>query len=71
MKKPADHPQKSDFPKTSAPALRALNNAGYYRLEELTQVTARELLALHGMGPKALRILREALHAKGWTFADE
>lgn len=71
MKKPADHPQESDFPKTSAPALSALNSAGYYRLEQLTQATEREILALHGMGPKALRILREALHEKGWTFADE
>lgn len=71
MKKPADHAQASDFPRTSAPALRALNSAGYDRLEQLTQATEREILALHGMGPKALRILREALHEKGWAFADE
>jgi DNA-directed RNA polymerase alpha subunit len=64
-----DNEIESDFPKTSAPAQRALNNAGYYRLEQLTEVTEKELLKLHGMGPKALRILREALEAKGLSFA--
>ena len=62
--------QSSDFPKTSAPAQRALNAAGYYRLEQLTQVSEAELLRLHGMGPKAIGILRQALHAKGLAFAE-
>jgi DNA-directed RNA polymerase alpha subunit len=61
---------ESDFPKTSAPAQRALNNAGYYRLEQLTEVTEEELSKLHGMGPKALRILREALEARGLSFRE-
>jgi hypothetical protein len=59
----------SDFPKTSAPALRALNGAGYTRLEQLTRVSEAELLKLHGMGPKALNILRAALEARGLSFA--
>jgi len=37
----------------------------------LTQVRAAELLKLHGVGPKAIRILRETLAAKGLAFADE
>lgn len=61
---------QTDFPKTSAPALSALNHAGYYHLEQLTQVTEREIAALHGMGPKALGILREALRERGWSFAE-
>lgn len=65
-----DHPQ-TDFPKISNPALRALNAAGYTRLEQLTLVSEAELLRLHGMGPKAIRILREALSAQGLSFADE
>jgi predicted Fe-Mo cluster-binding NifX family protein len=74
-KKPADDSPKndvpkSDLPKTSAPAQRALEGAGYTRLEQLTSVTEAELLALHGMGPKALGILREALAARGLKFAD-
>lgn len=61
-----------DFPpKLGQPALRALHNAGYRRLAQLTQVSARELGQLHGMGPKGIRQLREALAAKGLAFADE
>jgi effector-binding domain-containing protein len=61
----------SDFPKIGKPALRALVYAGYSRLEQLTQVSEKELLALHGMGPKAVRLLHEALAVKGWSFAEE
>lgn len=61
----------SDFPKIGAPAQRALAGAGCYRLAQLPQVSAKELLQLHGMGPKAIRILREALAAQGLAFAGE
>ncbi len=63
-----NHPDNNDFPKISAPAVRALEAAGYTSLKQLTKVTEAELAQLHGMGPKALRILRETLHAKGWSF---
>lgn len=53
----------------SQPALRALDGAGYTRLSQLTGATAKELLALHGMGPKGIRILREALAVAGLSFA--
>lgn len=56
------------FPKTSAPAQRALDGAGYTSLEDLTKVTEADLLKLHGMGQKAIGILREALAAKGLAF---
>lgn len=56
------------FPKTSEPASRALAEAGYKKLSDLTKVTEKELLKLHGMGPKAIRILREALKEKGLSF---
>lgn len=48
-----------------APATRALNNAGYRSLEQLAGVPERDLVALHGVGPKAIRILREELQQKG------
>jgi hypothetical protein len=51
-----------------APARRALAEAGYSRLEQLTRITEAELGQLHGMGPKALRQLREALAATGRAF---
>lgn len=67
----AQNEQQTDFPKIGNPALRALNAAGYTRLEQLTAVGEAELLRLHGMGPKAIRILRETLSAQGLSFADE
>ncbi|MBC8171192.1 MAG: DNA-binding protein [Anaerolineae bacterium] len=64
-----DHQPASDFPpKLSNPARRALNGAGYFQLEQLTQVTEAELLKLHGMGPKGIRQLREAMEPKGLAF---
>jgi len=63
--------QTNAFPKISAPALRALNGAGYHTLEELAQVREADLAKLHGMGPKALGILRDALAANGLRFAEE
>lgn len=65
------HCQSSDLPKISAPALRALTAAGYQRLEQLTQVSEADLLKLHGMGPKAIHILRAALADRGLAFADQ
>lgn len=58
----------SNFPKIGAPATRALEAAGYTNLKQLTRVTEAELAQLHGMGPKALGILREALKAQGLAF---
>lgn len=55
----------SDLPKIGAPATRALASIGITRLEQVADRTATELLELHGFGPKALRILREALDAQG------
>lgn len=50
-----------DFPKIPAPALRALHGAGFFWLSDLAEVSDEDLLKLHGMGPKALGILRQAL----------
>ena len=63
-----DQPQ-SDIPKLSAPARRALFAAGYTRMEQLTSATEAEILGLHGMGPKALGWLKEAMAEKGLSFA--
>jgi hypothetical protein len=60
---------ESDLPKIGAPATRALHNAGYFRLEQLTGITEKDLAKLHGMGPKALGILRAALEERGRSFA--
>jgi hypothetical protein len=61
----------SDWPAgVSAPARRALAGAGFTRLEQLAGVKESELRQLHGMGPKALGLLRDALAARGMSFAD-
>jgi hypothetical protein len=51
-----------------APATGALVAAGYTRLEQLAGVPERQVGELHGVGPKALRILREALRERGLSF---
>jgi predicted flap endonuclease-1-like 5' DNA nuclease len=57
-----------DFAGIGKPATRALANAGYLSLEDLAKVSEKELGRLHGMGPKALGILRQRLAAKGLQF---
>lgn len=71
MKNSTDHNPDSDLPSTlAAPALRALVSAGYLRLEQLNGVPEGQIAALHGIGPNALKQLRQALEASGWSFAD-
>jgi hypothetical protein len=63
--------QESNLPPgLSRPAQRALTNAGYRRLDQLTRVSQAEVEGLHGVGPKALAQLRRALVANGLSFAD-
>lgn len=57
------------LPKISAPATRALNNAGYTALRQLADVPRSELAQLHGMGPKALRIIDDELRQYGLELA--
>jgi len=54
-----------ELPKIGAPATRALNKAGYTSLRELAGVPLAELAKLHGMGPKALRIIEDNLAEHG------
>ena len=55
----------------AAPARRALTQAGYVRLEQLTRVSEAELKQLHGIGPNAIKQLRSALSANGLSFAEK
>jgi hypothetical protein len=55
----------SDLPRIGAPATRALASIGVTRLDELVDRSESELLALHGFGPRALGLIREALAAEG------
>jgi len=63
--------QESDLPiELAKPAKRALIEAGYWRLEQLSKVSEAEIKRLHGIGPKGVEQLRRALSAKGLSFAD-
>ncbi|MDF2188821.1 RNA polymerase alpha subunit C-terminal domain-containing protein [Paraflavitalea sp. CAU 1676] len=52
----------------SAPARRALQHAAINDLARLATCTEKEILALHGIGPSAMPILRKALKAEGLSF---
>lgn len=59
----------SDLPSTiGKAATRALANAGVTTLAEVATRTKADLLALHGVGPKAVRILAEALADNGMSL---
>jgi len=61
-------PETGLFSTLSAPARRALENAGITTAEVLSGYSEQEILALHGMGPGSLPKLRKALEASGLTF---
>ena len=54
-----------ELTRIGAPATRALAAAGVTRLSEVTGWSEAELLALHGVGPRAVRLLSEALAERG------
>jgi predicted flap endonuclease-1-like 5' DNA nuclease len=61
----------TEFPRAIGKvASRELAQHGYTRYEQLTTVSAKELLAIHGVGPKSVRILGEELGERGLSFAE-
>ncbi len=58
------------FEKLSAPAQRALQGAGYATLQQLAQVSEKEVARLHGIGPNALVKLQQALAEHGLGFKE-
>lgn len=53
--------------KISAPAHRALTNENITTIKQLSTYSEKQLLQLHGFGPKAISILKE----KGVQFKQE
>jgi hypothetical protein len=66
MAKTADSPFAKGL---SSPATSALNHAGYTELSQLAGVPRSDLAQLHGMGPKGLRMLQEALEERGLSLS--
>ena len=58
------------LPKLSAPASRALAEAGITTLEQAAEYGQAALLRLHGFGPRGIEILRGALAGLGMELAD-
>jgi predicted flap endonuclease-1-like 5' DNA nuclease len=55
----------TDIPKISGPANAALDAAGITTLEQVARTPRNEVANLHGMGPKGIRILTEAIERAG------
>lgn len=54
----------------SAPAKRALENAGIITIENLINFTKKDLLAMHGFGMKGVEILVKNLKDKGLKITE-
>jgi hypothetical protein len=65
-----DKPETGFLSLLSAPARGALEHAGISTLTALSRHSEREILKLHGVGPKSLPVLRRALHDAGMAFAE-
>jgi hypothetical protein len=63
--------QIGDLPPIGRPANSALLQAGITSLAQVAGHPASELLALHGVGPRAIRLLEAALTEHGMNFAAE
>jgi predicted flap endonuclease-1-like 5' DNA nuclease len=62
--------QIGDLPPIGRPANSALLEAGITTLAQVAACRRRDLLALHGVGPKAVNLLAAALTEDGLAFAD-
>ena len=66
---PAEAGADSDLPRSlGRPATAALHSAGITTLTEVSSRAPAEIAALHGVGPRAVRLLEEALEAAGLAW---
>ena len=54
--------------KIAAPARRALVDKKLLKLSDLKKISEKELKSLHGMGPNALKILKQEMKNKKLSF---
>jgi hypothetical protein len=70
MKRKSEGVPTNDLPvDVSAPARRALEAAGWLLHDQFTKLAEKDLLALHGVGPKTIRQLKRDLAEKGLSLA--
>ena len=65
-----DKPEGGFLSLMSAPARGALVHAGVTTLVQLSQYSEKDILKIHGVGPKSLPTLRQALGEAGMAFAE-
>jgi hypothetical protein len=58
----------TELPKIGKPATGALAAMDITTLEAAAKLGERKLLAMHGIGPRAVRILKEALATRDQTL---
>ncbi len=58
-------------PRIGRVARRALAAQGFVRYDDLRRASAKELLAIHGVGQKTIRILRGELAERGLALRGE
>jgi hypothetical protein len=56
------------LPRIGAPATRALRARDVWTLEQVRALSEAELSSMHGVGPRAVTLLREALAERGWEW---
>ena len=61
-------PVKDIKPTIGAPATSALHEIGVHYLEDLCKYKKQDILRLHGVGPKAVRILEEKMEEQNIGF---
>jgi len=61
----------SDFSKLAKPAQRALSNAGITTLQQLSKLSETEFKKLHGIGPNAVKQIKQAFAESGLSFKKE
>lgn len=62
---------EKSLPKIGKPAENALNDIGINTLEQVARISENTLLKIHGVGPKAVKILKDTLKEKGMTFKSD
>ncbi|MFC7647974.1 DNA-binding protein [Streptosporangium lutulentum] len=62
---------KDDIPSNRGAGAPSPGSGRYTTLAQVASATEQELLRLHGMGPKAIRLLRAALAERDLALTDQ
>ena len=54
--------------KLAKPAQRAIQNAGITTFDQLSKYSEKEVSQFHGIGQKALNVIKEEMKEKGFNF---